>query len=449
MGFYILVIVMSNRNLYALFLESSGVTTDSRNVKSGNIFFALSGENFDGNQFAGKALEKGCLYAVIDNPDYYLSGKTLLVDNVLTALQELATFHRKNFNIPVVAITGSNGKTTTKELMRDVLSSGYSVLATRGNLNNHIGVPLTLLELNDKHEIAVIEMGANHRGEIDLLCRIAAPTHGLITNAGTAHLEGFGSPEGVLRAKSELFDYLKETGGTIMLNYDQPNLMEVVARLKYKYIAFGSAENQFVYGKLNESSGCLNLSVMINYPEGEYTCTGGSVDLNTMITGSYNYENILAAVCTGALFGISAVDIKEAVEKYIPANNRSQILETPNNILLLDAYNANPDSMKAAILHFASMPGDSKSVILGDMLELGGYALNEHQKIVELITPKGFREVLLVGSIFCSVSLPGSFIAFEKTEQLIGWLREKPLRERFILLKGSRGIGLERSISVL
>lgn len=449
MGFFILVIIMSNRNLYGLFLESAGITTDSRNVKPGNIFFALSGENFDGNRFARQALENGCLYAVIDNREYYIPGKTLLVDNVLTALQELAAFHRKNFNIPVVAITGSNGKTTTKELMRDVLSSGYCVLATRGNLNNHIGVPLTLLELNDKHEVAVIEMGANHRGEIDLLCRIAEPTHGLITNAGTAHLEGFGSPEGVLKAKSELFDYLKETGGTIMLNYDQPNLREVVTGLKYKYIAFGSAENQFVYGKLNESAGYLNLSVMINYPEGKGNVPERSVDLNTKITGSYNYENILAAVCTGALFGIPAGDIKEAVEQYIPANNRSQIAETPDNMLLLDAYNANPDSMKAAILHFTSMPGDNKSVILGDMLELGDYAKNEHQKIVELIANKGFREVLLVGNIFCSVSRPGSFIAFEKTEQLIEWLTGNPLRNRFILLKGSRGIGLERSISVL
>ena len=433
---------MSVNKLYDLFLESTGVTTDSRIVAPGNIFFALGGENYDGHAFAQQALRDGCSLAVIDKSDFAVPGKTILVDNVLASLQQLACHHRQRFGIPVVAVTGSNGKTTTKELMREVLSSAYNTLATPGNLNNHIGVPLTLLLLKEFHEIAVIEMGANHEGEIDLLCRIARPTHGLITNAGLAHLEGFGSPEGVLRAKGELFVYLKKTGGKIFLNHDRPNLRDLAGELDADCVSFGSGEGHFVSGTLPGSRDRLEMEVRVQKP-------GQVFNLETQLAGDYNFENVLAAVCTGIWFGISPVEIKKAVEGYMPGNNRSQILKTSCNKLLLDAYNANPDSMKAAILDFSAMPGKNKSVILGDMLELGDYSAEEHNKIIELLQVKGFRQVLLVGDMFCNTSAPAGYVRFRNVDKLINWLDSNPLSERFILLKGSRGIQLEKCITKL
>ncbi len=433
---------MSVKQLYDLFLESTGVITDSRIAVPGNIFFALNGENYDGHTFAQQALGDGCIMAVIDNSDFAVPGKTILVDNVLASLQQLACHHRQQFEIPVVAVTGSNGKTTTKELMREVLSSGYNTLATRGNLNNHIGVPLTLLEMKGYHQIAIIEMGANHEGEIDLLCRIAGPTHGLITNAGLAHLEGFGSPEGVLRAKGELFAYLKKTGGQIFLNYDRLNLRDLARDLEAECVSFGSGKEHFVSGTMPGSRDRLEMEVRVQK-------SGQVFNLETQLAGDYNFENVLAAVCTGTWFGISPVEIKKAVEGYVPGNNRSQIVETSSNTLLLDAYNANPDSMKAAIINFNDMPGKNKSVILGDMLELGEYAAGEHNKIIELLQVKGFRQVLLVGDMFCKSSAPAGYLRFRNVDRLINWLKHNPLSDQFILLKGSRGIQLEKCINKL
>ena len=428
--------------LYSCFLESSGVTTDSRNVSKGNMYFALKGERYDGHQFVIQALENGCDKAVIDNRDFSVPGRTILVDNVFDSLLQLSAHHRNQFDIPVLAITGSNGKTTTKELIREVLSSGYNTLATYGNLNNHIGVPLTLLNLKDFHEFAVIEMGANHQGEIDLLCRTAAPTHGLITNAGTAHLEGFGSPEGVLRAKSELFIYLKNTGGIIFLNSNRPNLQKVVNDLDTRHESFGSGEGDFVTGRLIDSGERLTIEVKLKK-------NGECLTINTKLAGDYNFENALAAVCVGFWFGIPGSEIKTAIENYIPGNNRSQIIETFGNKILMDAYNANPDSMKAAINNFLTIPGENKSVIIGDMLELGEYAAEEHRKIVKILTGSGFREVFLVGHEFYRTPVPDDFIMFKSISGLSDWLRDNPLRGRFILLKGSRGIELEKCLPAL
>ena len=433
---------MEVKELYRYFLDSAGVATDSRVASPGKIFFALRGDKFDGHAFVPQALEGGCSKAVIDNDGYRVSGRTILVDNVLDSLQQLARHHRKQFNIPVIAITGSNGKTTTKELIKAVLSARFATLATRGNLNNHIGVPLTLLELDSSHQKAVIEIGANHIGEIAMLCETALPTHGLITNIGPAHLEGFGSPEGVRKAKSELFVYLKKTGGTAFLNSDRPNLRELVDELGMDQISFGMAEECFISGRIISPVGLLELEFSIRE-------TGQTTPLKTRLAGAYNFENILAAVCTGVYFGVSSAEIKDAVENYIPRDNRSQISETSQNRLLLDAYNANPESMQAALVNFFSMPGENKSVILGDMLELGDYAAAEHEKIINLLKQQRYREVILVGDLFCSSPAPCDFIRFRDVDDLKVWLKANPLHDRFILLKGSRGIQLERCIALL
>lgn len=442
MGFFILILVMSVEELYDIFLVSAGATTDSRIAEPGNIFFALRGEHYDGNEYVENALRAGCKAAVIDNSDYKVSGKTIEVDNVLLTLQQLAAYHRSQFELPVLAITGSNGKTTTKELINSVLGLRFKTLSTRGNLNNHIGVPITLLGLDTSHEIAVIEMGANHPGEIDSLCRIASPTHGLITNIGMAHLEGFGSPEGVFMAKSELFRYLREVGGKAFVNHDSLLLRSLSGELCLESVSYGRDRECFVSGDLLNSGEGLELEVHINrYDE--------TVLLKTSLAGSYNFENILAAVCTGTFFEIPTKQIKKVVEAYVPGNNRSQIMETPNNKLLLDAYNANPDSMKAAILNFCSMPDKNKSVILGDMLELGKYAGEEHRKVIELLQTRGLKEVIMVGEMFFNTPAPKDYFRFRDVDKLSEWLTDNPLRNRFILLKGSRGIQLERCITVL
>ncbi len=433
---------MKTKELYRVFLDSSGVTTDSRVTSPGKIFFALQGEKFDGNAFARQAIDNGCSMAVIDNADFVVPRQTILVSNVLSSLQQLACYHRQLFRIPVLAITGSNGKTTTKELVREILSCRYKTLATRGNLNNHIGVPLTLLELNETHQIAVIEMGANHIGEIETLCTIAMPDHGLITNIGSAHLEGFGSPEGVRKAKSELFRYLKRTGGKAFLNSDRPNLVELSEEISLDFIPYGTGEENFVAGSLLASDEKLELEIKTRK-------FSKSLNVKTQMAGTYNVENIIAAACIGVYFGASPGQIKDAVENYIPSSNRSQITATKKNKLLLDAYNANPDSMMAAIINFAAMPGENKSVILGDMLELGQYSTREHEKIIRMVDRYDFREVMLVGKVFYDIPAAGSYLKFKNTEQLTEWLTDNPVSGRFILLKGSRGIGLENCSGAL
>ncbi|MFP4366069.1 MAG: UDP-N-acetylmuramoyl-tripeptide--D-alanyl-D-alanine ligase [Bacteroidales bacterium] len=433
---------MNTKELYSIFKDSSGVTTDSRSGAPGRIFFALHGDNFDGHHYVEQALNKGCIKAVIDDNDFAVPGKTILVDNVLTSLQQLACYYRQTFNIPVLAITGSNGKTTTKELIREVLSRRFKILATCGNLNNHIGVPLTLLKLESDHEIAVIEMGANHIGEINALCNIAMPTHGLITNIGYAHLEGFGSYEGVKKAKGELFQYLKDTGGTAFINSDRAELVNISQELRLKQLTYGTGEGYFVGGTLLDHGEHL---------EAELTSRGfaGTLKIKTRLTGTYNFENVLAAAVSGIFFGVPPEEVKYAVENYVPGNNRSQITITPNNKLLMDAYNANPDSMLAAITNFSSLQGENKSVILGDMLELGEYAEEEHIKIVNVIKDLDFKEVMLVGEVFKRIPAPDNFIRFEDTDQLVEWMKINPLTSRFVLLKGSRGIKLEKCTEVL
>lgn len=441
MRFLIFRLIMKIEELYRLFLDSSGVTTDSRVEGAGKIFFALRGETFDGHSFIPGALEGGCTMAVVDDPKYAITGKTLVVDNVLTALQELAHHHRKQFDIPVLGITGSNGKTTTKELISDVLNSRYTTLSTQGNLNNHIGVPLTLLGLRHGHDIAVIEMGANHAGEIDALCRIAMPTHGLITNIGSAHLEGFGSLEGVRKAKGELFSYLKLTGGTAFLNSDRPVLTEMAEQLGLQFVSYGSDKGVDVFGELADSDTGLRIRTLFGQ--------GQEILINPGFTGSYNFENVMAAVCSGIYFGVSPAEIKAALENYTFDNNRSQILSTNQNKLLLDAYNANPDSMRAALLNFARVKAGFKSVILGDMLELGDYSENEHKKVVEILQGHNYNEVFLVGRIFYNTPCPENFLRFETVDELLVWLKNNRLKDRFILIKGSRGIKLEKCIEVL
>ncbi len=433
---------MNIKELYGEFLRSEGITTDSRGRVDGKIFFALRGENYDGHRFVGDSLCAGCSLAVIDDGSHAVKGKTMLVDNVLSTLQQLALYHRNMFDIPVVAVTGSNGKTTTKELMRDVLQRKFRTLATTGNLNNHIGVPLTLLELKREHEIAVVEMGANHTGEIDLLCRIARPGHGLITNIGKAHLEGFGSLKGVLMAKSELYRYIKETGGKAFVNDDQAMLRELASELGLHSLHYGRREGCYVQGKMVTAPGGIEAEVTAGDPPFKYK-------VRSTLSGSYNFENILAALCVGTYFGVSPEEAADAIAGYLPGNNRSQIIKTRSNKLLLDAYNANPDSMMSALVNFRALPGENKSVILGDMLELGRYAEEEHSKIAGMLSDNDYREVILVGRIFAGISAPSGFIRFEDTCGLMEWLRKNPLRGRFILLKGSRGIELERCVPLL
>ena len=433
---------METKKLYSIFLDSEGVTTDSRVNAAGRVFFALRGENSDGHYFIEQAINNGSCMAVIDNRRYAIPGRTILVRDVLSSLQRLACFHRQQFNIPVLAITGSNGKTTTKELIRLVLSSRYRTLATIGNLNNHIGVPLTLLELVNTHEIGVVEMGANHIGEIHKLCEIAMPDHGMITNTGNAHLEGFGSYEGVVRAKGELFGYLKRTGGKAFLNTMRENLVEMANSLGLDRISYGKGPENFVSGKLLSAGEKLDVEIKTKiFTEPLY--------LTTRLPGSHNFENIVAAACAGIYFGVSPGQVKNAIENYIPGNNRSQITVTENNKLLLDAYNANPDSMRAAIVNFFSLEGEKKSVILGDMLELGRYTDEEHEKIIKLLNTYECHEVILVGKIFSRLPATGSYLRFENVDNLTEWLIDNPLRERFILIKGSRGIRLEKCVPVL
>jgi UDP-N-acetylmuramoyl-tripeptide--D-alanyl-D-alanine ligase len=433
---------MNIKDLYKVFLRSSGVTTDSRNAASGKIFFALRGADFDGHDYVGQALEKGCILAVIDNADFAIPDRTMVVDDVLLALQLLGCYHRQSFNIPVLAITGSNGKTTTKELIREVLSSRYRTIATRGNFNNHIGVPLTLLDINDSHEIAVIEMGANHIGEIDRLCNIAMPDHGLITNIGSAHLEGFGSLEGVRKAKSELYAYIRKTGGKAFVNTLRQDLAEISKEMGLDAISFGSGEENFVSGNLLSSGNHLEVEIKTRKYSDPFC-------LKTRLTGSYNFENILAAACAGIYFGIEPGQIKDAVESYLPENNRSQVIVTSRNKILLDAYNANPDSMKAAIENFTSLSGENKTVILGDMLELGKYTEAEHEKIVNILKGSDNLDVILVGSIFYHLPEARHFSRFRDSGHLIEWLEENAPENRFILIKGSRRLQLENCIPKL
>ena len=427
--------------LYKIFEQHPFVSTDSRNCPENSIFFALKGEKIDGNDYIDQALENGAACAIGDKKNLPDNERIIKVDNVLQTLQTLANYHRKQMNATVVAITGSNGKTTTKELIGAVLSSKYRTLYTQGNLNNHIGVPLTLLQLSPKHEYAIIEMGANHIGEIRELCFIADPDYGLITNIGKAHLEGFGSLEGVIQAKTELYDYLRQKERPIFANRDNAILKPFFTGLSV--IDYGISSDAFIQGKMIETSSVLAL-------EWDKKNENEKNFIYTQLVGSYNFENVLAAICIGSYFLVEEEKINRAIKNYFPTNNRSQTKETRHNQLIIDAYNANPSSMRAALENFFALPDSPKMVILGEMLELGDYAEEEHQAIIDLLSQNPIDQVFLIGESFstCSSKNP-QWKIFPNTEDLLDYLRLNPMKGFNILIKGSRGNQLEKTITLL
>lgn len=437
---------MSNyiNSLYKKFLAYPAISTDTRSIKTDSIFFALKGENFNGNNYAVQALEQGCKYAVIDEQ---IKGsenneQLILVENVLETLQELASFHRKNLKTIIIGITGSNGKTTTKELVNAVLQRKYKTLATTGNLNNHIGVPLTLFSIRPEVEIAIIEMGANHQGEIALLSEIAQPDYGLISNIGKAHLEGFGGLEGIKKGKGELFEYIRNTNGKVFVNTGSRDLTQMSEGLDA--ITYGISENNDICGKILDVDPFVKLT-WTTKEERRFKIETEAI--NSALIGRYNFDNILAAVCIGNYFKVAGKDIKEAIENYIPSNNRSQIVKTKNNTIWLDAYNANPSSMEAAIINFSELQEQDKMLVLGDMLELGNDTAKEHQFIADLVTQTGFNAVYFVGKHFAETS--NAFKCFDSVEQCYDFIKEEEIAGKTILVKGSRGIKLEKIIEAL
>lgn len=395
------------------------------------MYFALKGENFNGNQFAEASIQGGCKYAVVDDPDFKLSDSFILVDNAQNALQQLSNFHRNQFDIPVIGITGSNGKTTTKELLSAVLSKKYCVLSTKGNFNNHIGVPLTLLSLNKKHDIAIIEMGANHVGEIAFLCELAEPTCGVVTNIGKAHIGEFGGWENIVKAKSELYEYLKKNLALVFVNSDDDLLMNITQNFrKYTY----GHKSPDIKGEILPSAEALKIKLEND-------------EIQTHLFGEYNFSNVMAAIAIGRYFKVNVEDIKSAIECYVPDNNRSQVLKTKRNKLILDAYNANPTSMKAALDHFSKIANGNSMVILGDMFELGDEAVKEHEQIIAELEQKELNGIL-VGEIFCEVN-QSKLPAYKDVDQVIesGILKTK--QNATILLKGSRAIHLEKLLEQL
>ena len=427
---------MNTTELYELFVHHRKISTDSRNCPFGSLFFALKGENFDGNQFAAKALDAGAAYAIIDNPEYQVNDRTILVDDVLKTLQQLAHRHRKMLGIPIIGITGTNGKTTTKELIATVLSTKYNILYTEGNLNNQIGVPLTLLRLDNDHEMAVIEMGANHPGDIKELVEIVAPNYGIITNIGCAHLEGFGSLEGVIQTKGELYDYLRPPTGKIFIQHENKILQQIAKGLEQ--ISYGQEEGDFTVGHVVSCNPCLTF---------DRKQQGKVHVVDTHLIGAYNLDNILAAIAVGRYFKIPAERISRAIATYEPTNNRSQWKETEKNHLIIDAYNANPSSMKLALENFAQMDVTPKAVILGDMRELGPTSDELHQEVVQQLREIGFDQVFLCGEHFSRTG--NGFQTFPTTAALKEYLQAHPLNGFHILLKGSHSMALETLIDLL
>lgn len=418
---------MQLKDIYKLFLESEGVCTDTRQIKKNTIFFSLKGRNFNGNLFADHALSLGCSFSVIDDRKYKKSKKHILVDDVLICLQELASLHRAELNCKVIAITGSNGKTTSKELISSVLRKKYNVLSTEGNLNNHIGVPLTLLKLNKSHEFAVIEMGANHLKEIELLCEIAKPNFGIITNIGKAHVEGFGSFDNILTGKTELYRHLEKNNGIVFVNGDDKKLSKRTYGLNS--ISYGSETiyaSQIIIDDIYLNIFCLGIIFKSN------------------LIGKYQKYNLASAVCIGDYFKIDKLLIQEAIKNYIPKNNRSQIIETKRNKVLMDAYNANPTSMRETINYFDDINYEKKFLILGDMLELGDTSEKEHKEIISLITKKEYK-FILIGEIFSSINKENSF----KNVDLVPEKNLLELKKFLILVKGSRSITLEKILKYL
>ena len=426
---------MNIAQIHQLFLNSEGVCTDTRSIKKNQIFIALKGDNFDGNKYASKAIENGALIAIVDDPTIKHS-KALHVKDGLETLQKLANYHRNQLNIPIIALTGSNGKTTTKELINVVLSTQYKCTSTKGNLNNHIGVPLTLLDMNPETEIGVVEMGANHMREIAELCEIAQPNYGYITNIGKAHLEGFGSEENILIGKTELYDYIKKTGGTLFCNADDEKLFPLTKEVSTVF-----------FSKKNPHYNPIKLSNTDPFISVQFKTT----KINSNLVGTYNYSNIAAGITIGNHFNITANNIKKAIEEYTPKNNRSELVIKGSNKIILDAYNANPSSMKEALNHLNNISTDKnkKIAVLGDMFELGKYAQKEHQLIADLVIPMSINEVLLVGENFNACSINSDKIkVFRDVNSLILHLKEKTYTNSLLLIKGSRGMKLEQTLSV-
>lgn len=432
---------MDITTLYSIFQKCSCVTTDSRNCPENSLFIALKGENFNGNAFAAKALESGCAYAVVDEAGYAPDGDTryIVTDNGLKTLQQLARHHRRQLGTPIIGITGTNGKTTTKELIAAVLSQSRHILYTQGNLNNPIGVPLTLLRLRPEHELAVVEMGASHPGDIQELVEIAEPDYGIITNVGKAHLEGFGSLEGVIRTKGELYDFLRARGNaTIFLHADNPYLKEMAHGLNP--ITYGNEAGLYVSGHVTGNSPFLAFEWKADTEDERHT-------VQTQLIGEYNLPNALAAVTIGRFFGIEAEKIDKALTEYTPQNNRSQLKKTADNTLIIDAYNANPTSMRAAIGNFRNMQAEQKMLILGEMRELGKESANEHQKIVDYLEECGFKDVILVGELFANTR--HNYISYPHAPALIATLQKEKPSGRTILLKGSNGTRLSTIVEYL
>jgi UDP-N-acetylmuramoyl-tripeptide--D-alanyl-D-alanine ligase len=423
-------------NLYARFAESGVVSTDTRKIIPGSLFFALKGDKFNANEFADEALQKGARYVVIDEQEHKKSERHILVDSVLETLQQLARFHRDQLNIPVIALTGSNGKTTTKELANAVLSKKYNVFATKGNLNNHIGVPLTILGIDPSAEIAVVEMGANHVGEIALLSQIANPTHGFITNIGKAHIGTFGGFENIVRGKAELFEHLRANNGVPFINSLNPLLADLGK--KFARPVFYPAKGDYYHAEFVSADPMVTIRA------------DNGAQVETQLIGGYNFENIAAALCVGKYFGVDAQEANKAVASYVPGNMRSQVLHKGSNTIILDAYNANPSSMQAAIENLAAMRSANKVLILGDMFELEGEADKEHQAIGKLIRETGVSNVYLCGNLIKAAlrEMPTARY-FVKKEELITELKQFPIKNATVLVKASRGIGLETIVDFL
>jgi UDP-N-acetylmuramoyl-tripeptide--D-alanyl-D-alanine ligase len=425
---------MKIAELHSIFLEFPKICTDTRKITKDCIFFALKGDNFNGNKFASDAIEKGAKYAIIDEEEYNESDRFILVDNVLETLQQLANYHRNKSTAKVISLTGSNGKTTTKELINIVLSKKYNTIATVGNLNNHIGVPLTLLSIQAETEIAVVEMGANHQKEIEFLCKIAEPDFGYITNFGKAHLEGFGSEEGVIKGKSELYDYILANKQNVFLNADDAIQLEKLGSYIQKF-GFSRDKHQFYNIDFLDANPFVKIRVE-------------NIEINSKLIGSYNFTNCAAAILMGKYFNVEMADIKDAIESYIPENNRSQIVEKNGHQIILDAYNANPTSMKAALENFDALDGKNKIAFLGDMFELGETASKEHHNISDLADQLGFSDVYLIGENFNEVST--SLKTFKSFEDIAAYLEKNPIENKSnLLIKGSRGMALERLLKVI
>ena len=434
-------------NIYEKFLQSTAVSIDSRNCPEGAMFVGIKGANFDGNLFVEKALELGCKYAITDNPEIGVGNPNIIhVEDSLKTLQDLACYHRCKFNIPVIGITGTNGKTTSKELISTVLSKEYNVLYTQGNLNNHIGVPLTLLRLNRSHNIAVVEMGANHPEEIAFLCKIARPNYGIITNVGKAHLEGFGSFEGVKKTKGELYEWIAGVDGKIFLHTDNPHLVKMAGDLDT--IKYGEAGDNFVSGKIISCTPYINVNLSLN---GNASGESQTYEINTQLIGDYNLSNILSAACIGKFFGVMDEDIVAALSEYTPTNNRSQCTRTERNTLIVDAYNANPTSMEAAIKNFSKIEtSDKKVLILGDMKELGGDSEAEHVKVLNQIKSLGFTECYFVGSEFAKVAPSLGFTqCFSDVDLLAEHFQSNSIENSTILIKGSNSTKLTKIVDSL